>query len=258
MINVNELLIDKVRSAEMATLDTGRIFGRLTSIEDPSLQTSAEGEELTDAVGATITTIYRAKKAKFTGTNSLFSLDLLAAQYGTEKEVATTTDKITAPFSEILEVENNKITLTHTPKSSIKYIYKMNNRDFATTYEATSTDPTGEKFVQDGKEITLPNNTEGKFYVRYEYESENGVKVDNKTTKFPESCALTIFMYFKDPCNENVKYSGAVVTYKAKLNPESVETALTSTGKHPFDFNIEQDYCDETNDTLFSVIVTAD
>lgn len=262
-MNVNELLLDRIRFAQMAKLDTGELIGRLTSIEDPSLQTTAEGEEITDAVGATITTIYRSKKAKFTGTNSLISLDLLAMQYGTEKNVATSSAKITAPYSEIVEVQDVSgtptLTLKYVPKGEIKFIYKMNNRDFATTYTSASTAAEG-KFVLDGanKKITLASGETGKFFVTYEYETAEAISVDNKTSNFPTSCALTVFAYFRDPCDDNIKYSGAIVTNKAKLNPESIELALTSTGKHPFEFNIEQDYCDETNDSLFSVIITAD
>lgn len=59
---------------------------RLTSLEDPNLTCTAEGEEVTDAVGAVITTLYRSKKATFSATNSLISLDLAAAQYGARRK----------------------------------------------------------------------------------------------------------------------------------------------------------------------------
>ena len=260
---MNELLLDKIRFAQMAKLDTGELIGRLTSIEDPSLQTTAEGEEITDAVGATITTIYRSKKAKFTGTNSLISLDLLAMQYGTEKQEASSSAKIATPYSEIVEAVDVSgtptLTLKYVPKGDIKFIYKMNNRDFATTYTQAAAVAEG-KFVLDAenKKITLNAGETGKFFVTYEYDASVATKVDNRTSNFPTSVALTVFAYFRDPCDDNIKYSGVIVTNKAKINPESIELALTSTGKHPFEFNIEQDYCDETNDSLFSIIITSD
>ena len=88
MFNKNELIIDRVRSLVAHDLSTGELLFRLTSLEEPSLQCTAEGEEVTDAIGAVITTLYRAKKATFSATNSLISLDLAAAQYVASKKFA--------------------------------------------------------------------------------------------------------------------------------------------------------------------------
>ena len=62
-------------------LSTGEMLFRLTQLEDPTLTCTAESEEVTDALGSVITTLYRSKKATFSATNSLVSLDLAAAQY---------------------------------------------------------------------------------------------------------------------------------------------------------------------------------
>ena len=114
MINVNELILDRVRSLIFTDLSDGSVLGRLTKLEDPSLQTAAEGEEVTDAQGSLITKIFRAKTGRFEATNSLFSADLLAQQYGTEKEVADEGNKIVAPCEEILEVSEGKVTVSYT------------------------------------------------------------------------------------------------------------------------------------------------
>ena len=83
MFNKNELVVDKIRSFTYHDYGTNELLFRLTSLEDPSLKCSTEGQEVVDAVGSTITTLYRAKKASFSGTNSLLSLALAAQQYGT-------------------------------------------------------------------------------------------------------------------------------------------------------------------------------
>ena len=71
--NKNELILDRVRSATYHDLTTNEVIFRLTSIEEPSLNTTAESEEVTDAIGATIATLYRAKKGTFSGTNCWLS-----------------------------------------------------------------------------------------------------------------------------------------------------------------------------------------
>ena len=262
----NELILDRVRSLTAHDLETNQIIYRLTSLEDSSLKCTAEGEEITDAIGATITTLYRAKKATYSATNSLLSLDLAAAQFGTQKVVATTTNKITDTIYEIITVPQSatSITLKYKPKNDIKFIYSINKNELGTAYSAGAV-ASATQFVVNKTTgvITLPTgfatSSEQKVYVEYQYETENAIKIANKTTEFPSSCSIVIYAYFRDRCNDNLLYSGKIICPKAKLNPEQVELALTSTGKHPFELQMSKDYCsEEGDDELFSIIVASD
>lgn len=262
MFNKNELILDKVRSLVTHDLSTGELLFRLTSLEEPSLQCTAEGEEVTDAIGAVITTLYRAKKATFSATNSLISLDLAAAQYGAKKEVCTSDKEIVDYTYEILTVDDdNKVTLKHSPISdeNIAFIYSIVGGEIGTSYKATTTAAATETtFLINGKEISVPTNLKkgDKVYVEYKYKTEKAVKIVNRASQFPESCSLIIYAYFRDKCNENTVYSGKIICPKAKLNPEQVELALTSTGKHAFEFTMMKDYCaEEGEDELFTIIV---
>ena len=273
--NINEMILDRVRSLTTHDLSTGELLFRLTSLEDPSLSCTAEGEEVTDAIGSLITTIYRAKKATFSASNSLISLDLAAAQYGTKKETASSSSKIVDYAYEVLPVSKNEdedtyyVTLKNAARTitdengqdvtSIKYIYVIENGQIGTAYKCGSAVSATEFAVDtDNKKIKLPTAvTSGKIYVEYEYESENAMKVTNRASQFPSACSMIIYAYFKDVCNENTVYSGKIICPKAKLNPEQVELALTSTGKHAFEFQMMKDYCaDETEDELFSIIIS--
>lgn len=252
-INVNELILDKVRSLIFTDLADGSVIGRLTKLEDPSLQTAAEGEEVTDAQGALITKIFRAKTGRFEATNSLLSIDLLAQQYGTEKEVASETSTIVTPCEETLTVVDGKITLSHTPSNTIKYIYKLENGTLAEKY-VVGTAASATEFAINGAEITVPTDVTGKIYVEYEYEATSAVRVVNNTENFPEAVGVKVFAIFKDMCNENIKYAGSIVAKKGKIDPSSIDTAFTATGKHSFAIDFMKDYCDEDAD-LFSVII---
>lgn len=256
--NKNEVLLDRVRSLTCHDLETKKMLLRLTSLEDPSLNTTAEGEEVVDAIGALITTLYRAKKATFSASNSLMSLDLAAAQYGAKKEVADSTNKIVDYAYEILKVDGASVKLAHAPMvDSIKWIYTIENNEVGTAYAVAATASESEAVVADDGTITLPTTvTSGKVYVEYQYETENAVRVVNKASEFPSAVSVVIYAYFRDVCNENKIYSGKIICPKAKLNPESVELALTSTGKHPFEFVINRDYCaEEGQDELFEIVL---
>lgn len=254
--NKNELILDKIRSLTYHDLSTKQLLLRLTSLEDVSLNCTSESEEVTDSVGAVITTLYRAKKASLSGTNSLFSLDLAAVQYGTEKEVATSTNKIVDYTYEILTIDKGKVTLKNTPKDEIKYIYSIVNNEIGKVYTAGATASETE-FVISGNQITVPTGLTGKVFVEYNYEADRAVKVTNSASKFPEAGSAIVYAYFRDKCNENLIYSGKIICPKVKINPDSIEHALNSTGKHPFEFSMLKDNCaDEENDELFSIIVS--
>lgn len=274
-LNLNELLLDRVRSLTAHDLSTKELLFRLTSLEDPTLSCTAEGEEVTDAIGALITTLYRAKKATFSASNSLISLDLAAAQYGTKKEmIGGNLTSITDYTYEILDIKDGKATLTNTPLttkvkvkgdngeetekevSSVRYIYSVENGQTSTKY-AYGDAVSATEFTISGKEITVPTGVTGKIYVEYQFENTNALRIVNKAASFPEACEVVIYAVFRDKCNENVKYAGKIVCPRAKLNPEQVELALTSTGKHAFEFTMMKNYCDDDGD-LFTIIVAAE
>lgn len=278
IFNKNELILDRIRNVAFQDLKTKKLLLRMTSVEDPSLNCTAEGEEILDALGSLITTLYRAKKATFSGSDSLMSLDLAAAQYGSKKEVAGINaddikefeeitaykgaEKITTYAYETIKVEAPAsegdpytIKLAYAPNvDSVKYIYSIKEGEIATSYVAGSAATDKEFVVAENGTITLPTGvTEGSIYVEYTHESENANRVVNRTSDFPTAGRLVIYAYFRDKCTEEL-YSGAIICPKAKLNPESVELALTATGKHPFEFTMMKDYCSD-DDELFSIIV---
>ena len=262
--NKNELILDKVRSLTTHDLETNELLFRLTSLEDPTLSCSAEGEEIVDAIGALITTLYRAKKATFAASNSLISLDLAAAQYGTKKEIAGEAEMpetITDYAYEIIKVEEDatSVKLSNVPNvDSVKYIYSIEDNQIGTAFKAGSAASETEFVISADGTITLPTSvTKGKVYVEYTFENANAMRVVNKASNFPTACSMVIYAYFKDVCNENKVYSGKIICPKAKLNPEQVELALTSTGKHAFEFTMMRDYCaEEGDDELFSIVIS--
>lgn len=239
-------------------LSTGEMLFRLTQLEEPTLTCTSEGEEVTDALGSVITTLYRSKKATFSATNSLVSLDLAAAQYGTKKEVAETDKEIVTRTFETITIPDGGATvkLAHEPanKDDVKFIYSIANGELGKSYKAGAAVSETDFVIDKDGTVTLPTSLTGKIYVEYDFKTENAVRIVNKASKFPEAAKVVIYAIFRDACNENVVYSGVIVCPKAKFNPESVELALTSTGKHAFELNMMKDYCEDDGD-LFTIIV---
>ena len=254
--NVNEVVLEKVKQASLYDIESGELLHRLTSIEDPSLNTTAEKEEVVNAQGETITDIYRAKKATFGGSNSLFSFDLAASQFGAEKEVASADNKIINYIAETLTIANGQVKLSKTPvEGGIPYIYIMESGDVGESYAVGAAATEDEAVVAADGTITVPTSiTEGRVYVEYPYESEEAVRVVNRAGEYPTAGKLVILALFRDKCTDKV-ILGSIICPKAKLNPESIDLSLTPTGKHPFEYTMMKDFCSD-DDKLFEIVLS--
>lgn len=256
--NPNELILERVKSVLFTDYSTGDILARLTQLEESTLETTSETDEVLDAIGSPIDRIQRSKAATFSASNSLFSLDLAAQQFGTDKQVASSSAKIKVPAEEIKTVNGtaHTVTLTHTPvEGSVKQVYLMNSKNLAEKYTLTSSNPTEKQFTIAGNVITFAEGvTSGDFYVTYEYEAEAAVRVDNKAENFPKTTGFKAFALFKDPCNPENKYMGVIVAKRAQLDASSISLALQFDGKHPFTVNFNKEYCEDNAD-LFSIII---
>lgn len=255
--NKNEVVLERIKQASLYDLETHVLLNRLTSIEDPSLNTTAEKEEVVDAQGNTITDIYRAKKATFGGSNSLFSLDLAASQFGATKEVASAENKIVNYMAETMTISaDGTVKLSKPPvKDSIKYIYIIESGEIGESYPV-GTDAEKQALVADDGTITMPTSAtkEGSVYVEYAYESEEAVRIVNKADEYPTAGKLVILALFRDKCTDKT-ILGSIICPKAKLNPESVDLSLTSTGKHPFEYTMMKDFCSDEEE-LFEIVLS--
>ena len=249
--NPNELILEKIRAVEEYNPSTKELTGRYTQIEEPSLKTSAEGTQVTDAMGSEIVTFYNAQTGTFSFTNSLFSLDLAAS-------------KLEVPVSETPDINpDGTVKLKYVPAgpegAEIKSVRIINdNNTFGEKYEVSPTAAAG-KFTLDAehKTITLPAGVTGRAFVQYERESANAVQITKKTDGVPEVKSLLIHAIFHDPCDTNLVYAGVISVPRAQINPEAVEISLSSEGKHAAEYKLQKSYCD-SNARLFDIIVAVD
>jgi len=264
MFNPNELVLERIRSVEEYSPETLELTGRYTQVEEPSLKTSANATDVTDAMGTPIQTFYTAQSGNFSFTNSLFSLDLAASQFGTKKTVADEDHKLIVPVSEVITIgSDHTATLKYVPVGAtgaeVKYVKVINeNNTFGATYEVSAVAEEG-KFVIDAenKTITLPENVTGRIFVNYEKETSTAVQVTKRTDGVPEVKTLLIHAIFHDPCNKNIVYAGVIRCPRAQIDPTSVDLSLKSDGKHPAAYVLNKEYCSETG-KLFDIIVSED
>ena len=268
MFNPNELIIERVRSVEEYDITTNVLTGRYTQIEDPSLTFTADGTDVVDAMGSPITTFYENQQGTFSFSNSLFSLDLAASQFGTTKIIGSDTAKILVPITEKVAIDSatHKATLTYVPAGAegaeVSYVKIINsNNTFGVTYVADSTSkaPSGDTqgtFVVDAetKTLTFDETATGNVLVTYQTEKANAVKVSKNTSSVPDTKMLIIHVIFHDPCDVNIKYLGSVIAYRAQIDPSSIDVSLTKDGKHAATYKLTKPYCNE-DANLVDIIV---
>lgn len=264
IFNPNELILERVRNVEEYDIETNELTGRYTQIENPSLETSANGTDVTDAMGSVIATFYNAQTGTFSFDNSLFSLDLAASQFGSKKVVASSEDKIIVPVSETVTVTaEHKAVLKYvpvgTPDAEIKYVKVINgDNTFGKTYELGLTaEGTNFTLNAETKTITLPDEVTGRVFVDYNRESEKAVSVTKTTDGVPEVKKLKINVLMHPVCNENAVIDACIVCPRAQIDPSSIQLNLTSDGKHSAKYILKKNYCDEEG-KLFDIIVSQD
>lgn len=254
-MNISELLLEKIASVTLTSIEDDSLAVRLTTVKDGNLQTSAEGTTVTDNIGATIMNLYNAKTAVLTGTNALFNADLGAVQFGDEKQVATEDAPIIVPTYESIDAVGGKLTLEKEPiADSVKYVYKLVNNGIAEKLTLATGQAGDKSFTINAKEITLPSGSTGTYYVEYEYESTTANKLSNKSDKFPGVYKARVYVVMRDACNKNKIYTGVIVSNRAEIDPSTIEIGLNAEAGHAFTINFNKEYCSKDTD-LFSIII---
>lgn len=250
--NPNEVVFEKIRYIEEFDPSTMQLLSRLTNVKDPSLNFTSDGTQVTDATGAEIVTFFNSAQGTLSYTNAIHSFDLLAEQFSSEKIVASSTNKIQVPVSEVLEIVGNKVTLKYVPVGTkgaeIKYVQLVNDEnEFGETLEVSASVAEG-KFTVEAttKTLTFNAGTSGRVIVDYEAEMSEAVSLAKTTDSMPPIRTLHVHCYFRNKCDSNIKYIGVLRFARAQVDVSSVDVSLTPDGGHGVTYKLQKPYCDET------------
>lgn len=259
MFDMNNFVIDRIiRGVALSQKDDSVLFS-INQIQNASLNCASESTDAVDAMGTPIATFYRAKSAEFSAENALFDMNLMATQLGTEKKVASSTAKVTAPAMESFTVvEGGKYDLKHTPKAAPTEIYALNNDSTFGVKYTKATAASATEFSIADKTISLPTDLAvgTEMFVMYEYETENAVEVVNSAKNFPVGCKFVMEVLGCDVCDQTNLVYAYVIFNNAKLSPD-FDWSIATDGTHPFSMKAQQDYCDKEK-RLFSIVIPGD
>lgn len=238
---------------------TGEALWSITQIKDASLNMSSETADATDAIGNVITQFDRSKNAEFSGTNALWNLGLSAAQFGSEKKVASSDKVIRTPVYEQIAVSGGKIVLSHVPAGTtgaeIKYIYALNNDSTLGTKYILGAAVSDTEFTLDAetKTIMAPTGVTGNIAVFYDYDATEAIMLQNNASEFPKAGKFMLEVIGKSTCDKTATYVAYIVFPNAKLKTD-MDLNFSTDGGHPFSMQMMQDYCD-LEKRLFNVYI---
>lgn len=254
--DINNFVIDHVIRGTAFSQKDGSVLFTINQIQNPSLSCTSESTDALDALGTPVATFYRAKTAEFSAENALTDLGLMAAQFGSEKKIATAESKIVVPAFETIAIDGVSATydLKHTPIASVQ-MYVLNGDSTLGKKFTSDTQASTDKFAISEKKLTPPTGLKAgeELYVMYEYEAEGAVSVTNSATNFPTGCKFVMEVVGCDVCDQTTKIFAYLVFPNAKISPD-FDWSIQTDGAHPFSMKAQQDYCDKEK-KLFSIII---
>lgn len=251
--DVENFVIDRPLRGHMYDY-SGKLRWMIDQIKDPKLSASGTTVYAKDAQDVNVMAFERSKDAKLEGTNAVFSTSLYADQMGTEKDIASDTDKKIMTCFEILKVNNDAttLTLTHVPHEAVagvpfKFITALSNdKTRVADYELGATVTTN--FSVSSKTVTLPTGTTFKagdlFAVKYQYESTKGIVISDMSDKHSDYGEFMLEVLAYSPCDRATVRAINIIFPNAKLD-NNVDLTMNNEMSQPFSISAVPDYCAE-------------
>ena len=255
--NLNNIIVDRVLRGIFSDKNDNIIFA-LNQVQNLSLNSTSESQEVVDAFGVSIMELMRSKAIEASAENAIYDLGLLAAQYGTEKKEATSDKKITAPRMETFEVTGETYKTKYTPVAMPKAIYKLNgDSTLGAKYLAPSKDFEGDFTYDEDGTITLPADVKAgdEMFVMYEYESDKAIEVVNSANEFAKMGKMTFECLVYDVCDPETKIFAYLVLPRFQLSNDFDWSIGGDSQTHAFSGKAHVDYCSRDKKMVRVVIV---
>lgn len=257
-LNLSNFIVDRVISGVGYRSDDSVLF-KMDQCQNTSITCGSESTDIVDNVGSPIMTLYRSKTCEISGENAILDFNLTAVQMGTEKNVASSEDKIVVPAQEIFEAKDGSYTLKHAPIASPAFLYALNDDSSLGEKYALGTGASTTEFVVDGTTVTLPTGVADgtQMFVSYEYESDAAVEIVNSAKNFPKSCKLVLRVLGYNPCNKDNKLGAYIIFNSFEMSPD-FDLSLNVGEAQSWSGKASQDYCSKDKRLMSIVVVDED
>lgn len=243
-MDVTNLVFDRARRGIMKSKVDGHVLIGLTDIGNINLNMTTDMEEVVDARDVAIMRLFKGKNASISG-DTLFNTQLLAAQMGKEKKVASAEAPLVVPCFDLINVTNNTVKLSHTPTETPKWIYGLNTDTTLGTAYKLGNEANASSFAYSSanQTITLPTGFNGKqVFIEYEYQTTEAFEIENIAEGEPMSGEFVLECLFRDPCAKEKMYGGYLIFPNGNMAAD-VDINFGTTERHAFQIDAMQEYC---------------
>ena len=254
--NLNNIVVDRVLRGIFSDKNDNIIFS-LNQVQNLSINSTSESQEIVDALGVSIMELMRSKAIEASAENAIYDFGLLAAQYGTEKKAAAEGAELIVPTMESFEVKGATYQLKHTPVAAPTAIYSLNGDSTLGAKFAAGTAASATEFAYADGTITLPEGLEdgAEMFVMYEYKSANAVEVVNSAKEFAKMGKMTFEVLVYDVCDPETKIFAYLILPRFQLSNDFDWSIGGDNQTHGFSGKAMVDYCARDKKMLRVVIV---
>lgn len=254
-LDFDSLVIDRVVNIT-AENTAGDLLYLLNNLSNVNINVTSETKDKTDAVGVLIKRFFTAKSVEVSAEANLLSFNLMATQFGTEKQVASEGNKIVAPRFLFINTKGiTEYTLPDEPLTEPTAIYAVNANGTLGKKYTSGVDASENEFKYDTEshKITLPTGVTGKVFIKYDYETDSGVKVVNRSDTFPKTVQLTMSVLVADTCSVDVVRHMYIVFPSFQVSPDC-ELTLDTESTQSFSGVAQADYCSDDKELYYFVL----
>lgn len=225
MFKLGDIIVDRCQYAIAENLDGTELLYTLTQIADMTIEVSAEPTEVTDAMGALMMTIYRAKTGSLTATNALVNTNIIQAVSGSDAEYASSAKKLPMPKTVIVKA-GQTATLTGLVEGTVLVAPRYTNGSIGVKkYTAGEAASDTQYKIDESNVFTPPTVADGEehteYLVKYIREVSDGATITNLADKFPKAVKLTIKILYYDPCEPDTLRGGWVEIPQFQVAPDT-------------------------------------
>ena len=251
---LDDLIIDRIQYG-VAEDFSGNLLYVLTQLQNASIAITATSRDINDARGTLIKRFWDGKTGEFTATNAVLNLNILGAASGQGKEVAT--DDVPIQMPKIITVQaNTTVTLTDYVVGTVKCYGLATNGTMMDEYQAStgSADATHYGLTSAGVFTPPTDAAMTQYIVKYERSVKSGVKIENRSDKFPQTVKLTLKALAVDPCAADTLIAVYIVLPSFQVSPEVTINVGSDTQELDYNGALQSDYC-STSKALYYIYV---
>lgn len=228
----------------------GDILYTVDQLSSASIEISAESTDITDKKGNVVRTLYTSKTGTFNSTNAFLHPQLMNAASGSDIENASSAAPIVMPKIEVISA-GGSVDITDAIADTIKVIGLYGNgANSVALIESTSAvyDEDEPTYAVSGTTLTVPAKATDapiQYLVKYDRETESGIKLSNVADKFPNTVRLTLYASYVDPCNDQLR--PIYIVLPSFMADPSVTISLDrETQEMDFNGSIQLDFCGDS------------